>query len=133
MIGGILSGEVGDEEKAIETFESILDLEPSNKEALGELERLYQERSDWEGLVNVYERLLHSGDDVETRTALCNNIALVQEEVFGDPLKAAEYIHQILDINPMATDALVRLATIYNANEAWEDLIQILDYPRRSG
>ena len=51
----------------------------------------------------------------------------VQEEVFNDSLKAAEYIHQILDIDPMDSAALDKLADIYEANEAWDDLIQALD------
>jgi len=126
-IGRVQCEEMGQDDEAIKTFEAVLDLEPGNKKALAELERLYQERNDWEGLVGVYERLLHASDDAETRKALCGNIALVQEEVFGDSLKAAEYIHQILDIDPMATEALEKLATIYEANEAWEDLIQALD------
>ena len=127
-IGRVQCEEMGQEDEAIKTFEAVLDLDPGNKKALAELERLYQERNDGEGLVGVYERLLHASDDAETRKALCGNIALVQEEVFGDSLKAAEYIHQILDIDPMATDALDKLATIYEANEAWEDLIQALDH-----
>ena len=127
LIGQVQCVEMGEDDDAIKTFEDVLDLDPANKESLAELERLYQERSDWEGLVGVYERLLNASDDVETRKALCNNIAMVQEEVFGDSLKAAEYFHQILDIDPMATEALDKLASIYEATESWDDLIQALD------
>lgn len=126
-IGTTYFDKLGDATKAIEAYESVLEVDPINADALGELERLYGERNDFDGLVQVYERLLAGTDSDEGKKGLCEKIALVQEEIFGNKLKAADYFHEILNIDPMDENALANLERIYEEVEQWNDLVQTLE------
>lgn len=126
-IGTIYFDKLGDAAKAIEAYESVLEVDPVNADALGALERLYGERNDFDGLVQVYERLLAGTDSDEGKKGLCEKIALVQEEIFGNKLKAADYFHEILNIDPMDENALANLERIYEEVEQWSDLVQTLE------
>ena len=125
--GEIWERRLGQPEKAIEAYEDVLTYEPGNQDALSHLETLYGERNDFEGLVEVYERLLASSEKDEDRITLCRNLGMVKEEIFKDPLAASEYYHQILGIDPMHEASLSDLERIYQGEKAWEELQQTLE------
>lgn len=125
--GEVWQKNLGQPDKAIEVYEDVLNFEPGNQAALSHLEALYGERNDWDGLVEVYQRLLSSTDKDSDRITICRNLAMLQEEIFKQPEAATDFYHQILGMDPMSEDALENLERIYEGMEAWDDLIQTLE------
>ena len=126
-VGEVWEKKLGQPEKAIEVYEDVLNFEPGNQAALSHLEALYGERNDWDGLVEVYERLLSSTDRDADRIVLCKNLAMLREEIFQQPQEATGYYDQILGMEPMNEDALENLERIYEGMEAWDELVQTLE------
>ena len=60
LMGAILEAKVGDANRAIEAYEAVLDVEPTNEPALEHLKDLYGGMDNWLGLADVYERSLAS-------------------------------------------------------------------------
>lgn len=126
-VGEVWEKKLKQPEKAIEVYEDVLNFEPGNQAALSHLESLYGERNDWDGLVEVYERLLASTDRDSDRIVLCKNLAMLREEIFQQPQEATGYYDQILGMDPMNEDALENLERIYEKLEAWDELIQTME------
>ncbi|GMV43673.1 MAG: hypothetical protein AMXMBFR64_53890 [Myxococcales bacterium] len=126
-VGEVWEKKLGKPERAIEVYEDVLNAEPGNQAALSHLEALYGERNDWDGLVEVYQRLLSSTDKDSDRITICRNLAMLREEIFKEPEAAADFYHQILGMEPMNEDALENLERIYEGMEAWEELLQTLE------
>ena len=53
--------------EAIKAYETILELDPDNAEALGFLKQMYEKRRDWEKLVGVHQREIELLSDEESR------------------------------------------------------------------
>lgn len=114
--------EAGD---AARIYERILEIEPSDKEALTALERFYDRNKDWDKLVGVLKRSLDSTQAGDDTTALLRRIAQICEEGLRDSKRATEHYRRILDIAPGNREALDALARIYESTEQWAEFIDI--------
>ena len=55
--------------EAIKSFETILELDPDNQDALAFLKQMYEKRRDWEKLVAVHQREIEQLADAGERAA----------------------------------------------------------------
>ena len=56
VLGQVYDRELGDPERAVETYSSIIDLDPEDYDAAQALDRLYQQLGRWYDLLAVLER-----------------------------------------------------------------------------
>jgi tetratricopeptide (TPR) repeat protein len=99
-------------ERAVEAWQSILRVDPYDREALAALDRLYQARQDWERLIDVLRREIDLGGHDE-ETDLRFRLGYLLEVVQSDLGNALELYRGILADRPehvFALEAMERLA-----------------------
>jgi tetratricopeptide (TPR) repeat protein len=104
-----------DLDAAVATYQEVLELQPSNLQALRALIRLHDARGDWEGLLRVLRWDLEHATDPDARFALCMRMGQLQERSLGRPEGALgdfRAAYAIVDRNgivrPAALAAVVR-------------------------
>ncbi len=125
-IGGLKEQQLHDAHGAIEVYESILQFDEANREALDRLLQLYGEIDDMERLTSVYERLLHTADNDEDQISYCEALAILHKDVHQNPEAAADYYFRVLTIDSKHEAGLTALEELYTTLERWEDLIEIV-------
>lgn len=118
---------LGQPEKAIAAWRSVLDLDQEDVEALDALERLYSELADWTSLAEVLRRKAEACHDVGTLRRLCFQAAQLHDEKLHDASEAASQLRAILDINPDDAEALEFIGRIYAREGKHAELVEVLD------
>ncbi|MCA9562142.1 MAG: tetratricopeptide repeat protein [Myxococcales bacterium] len=126
-IGGVRRF-LGDDEKAVEAYERLLELEPGNPTALFALRELQEARGDAEALSEVLIQLIPLG--------LLDHAGLFDAyvrlgEIFGDvlarPDDAIEAWSRVLQLDPGNERALEQLERFYLEQSRWENAIGVLE------
>jgi tetratricopeptide (TPR) repeat protein len=96
--------------RAIRFFRIVLDVQPDNEMAYGNLSRLYEDEQNWADLVRLIERKIAATDEDDERERLQNQLAdAVEKELASeDAIETyAELVKSHPD-NPIYADRLVR-------------------------
>ena len=128
-IGELRRGPLEDSEGAATSFKEVLDIVPDDRRALEALAQLEEKRGDFAALEEVLLRRLsvvEGGERVETLLALAKNA----EHRLDDNDRAASYLHQILETDPVNREAYQALTRLLERGERWYDLIEL--YERRA-
>ncbi len=83
---------------AISTYESILEFDVENTEAMEALERLYPKAELWADLMSLLERRAELTPDA--RADLLHRLGNLAEEKLGDDERALEYYARVLNVDP---------------------------------
>ncbi len=126
-IAEVLEREVGDEERAIEAYEAVLSLEPTQATALEHLQTLYGKHNNWKGLAQVFERLLDYSSETPDRILFCERLGLLYEKALGDKAAALEYYQRILDMTPEDDEVLETCLRLMGDLEDWNGVINLLE------
>ena len=128
-IGELRRGPLEDSEGAATSFKEVLDIVPDDRRALEALAQLEEKRGDFAALEEVLLRRLsvvEGSERVETLLALAKNA----EHRLDDNDRAASYLHQILETDPVNREAYQALTRLLERGERWYDLIEL--YERRA-
>ncbi len=117
-------------EDAMEQLQEVLELDPTNVEALDELERLLGLEERWDALAELLDR--RSSDaaalgNVERQKAFLARLAVLHEEKRGASDEALAVLDRILTLDPTNVDALGRRLALHEAAESWADVAQDLE------
>lgn len=120
----------GRRDDAMEQLREVLELDPTNAEALDELERLLALEERWDALAELLDR--RSSDaaavgDVETQKAFLVRLATLHEEKRGAPAEALAVLDRILTLDPTNVEAIRRRLALHEAAESWADVAQDLE------
>ena len=99
-------------EKASERLEQVLEIDPSNVNALRGLERIYRQMQRWEKLIETYERHVSATPDRTEKQHLLCDIGNVRHVELNDLDRAVDAYLDVLSIhgdNATAHDALARI------------------------
>ena len=118
---------LGQPDKAIAAWRSVLDLDEESAEALDALERLYGELKDWPSLAEVLQRKVEACHDVVTLRRLYVQAAQLYDERLHDASEAASQLRAILDIDPDDAEALEFISHIYAREGKHAELVEVLD------
>ncbi len=121
----IAGAKIKDSIEAARIYQAILDVDPSDQEALDALERFYERASDWGKLVDVLRLRLNTAPAGDAATSLLRRIAQICEEGLRDEAKAIEHYLRILEIAPGNKEALEALGRIYESTEQWAEFIDV--------
>ncbi|MCB9555099.1 MAG: tetratricopeptide repeat protein [Deltaproteobacteria bacterium] len=99
-LGGLYEQQLGDLERAVETFQAALDLDAEDQVAIRALDRLYQQAERWYDLLQILERRVemegNSLDGIELRF----RIGRLWQTELGDLTRAVETYREVLGIDP---------------------------------
>jgi len=118
---------LGDTEKAIATFQAVLDIDDIDMPAMDALERLYIGESRWEPLRDVYAKKADLAEDPDEKKQMLYVLGQVHDRELGDTAKAIDTYQSILDLDPDELAAIQALDRLYGQAERWYDLLQNLE------
>jgi tetratricopeptide (TPR) repeat protein len=109
---------------AIETYRSILDSEPTDRDALGALERLYLAGNQIPEYLGVLEAELDATNDKNEQIGIYDRMAHALVNLAGDPLRATEVLEKILMLDKHRDVTYRQLEELYIKLEKWTELVE---------
>ncbi|MBC8070019.1 MAG: tetratricopeptide repeat protein, partial [Deltaproteobacteria bacterium] len=142
VLGQVYDSELGDVERAIDTYQAVLDLDPSDGQAIAALDRLYGQAERWLDQLQILERAVDAAETPDEQTAYRFRIGGLWERQLGDMVRAIESYREVLTHDPghmptiEALDRIVHgetepmaaaqvLAPLYQQSGDWERLVDV--------
>ncbi|HTR55781.1 MAG TPA: hypothetical protein VMJ10_34125, partial [Kofleriaceae bacterium] len=111
----------------INTYNSILKLDPDNRRATDELAAKFRALGRWNDLIAVLTRQAEQpGIPDRERVKLLREVADLWSERFGNFANAIKPLERIVELAPTEADAIARLKEIYTKRRQWRQLIDLL-------
>jgi len=121
---------LGNIEKAEASYRRLLDHDPDNPEtalpAVAALDRLLTASEGWEDLLGVLRIRVRLSGDPEERREVLHRMAEIEESLLERPEKAIGLFREVLDLDDTDQRALSGLERLYERQENWQELIEIL-------
>ncbi|MFW5966062.1 MAG: tetratricopeptide repeat protein, partial [Persicimonas sp.] len=111
---------------AIDLWNEVLELTPDDRDALGELQRLYLEEERWNDLVEVLEHEVSLTEDPAERLALYESLGTIWQEHLDNELQALEAWQDVLSIDESHLGALEALHTIFERQGDYTELAEVV-------
>ena len=112
--------------EAIKSFETILELDADNQDALTFLKQMYEKRRDWEKLVAVHQREIEKLTDAVDRKARRIEVAKLASEKLKKPQISIDLWRHVLTEDADNFEALSELEKLFEREKAWGDLGEVL-------
>jgi tetratricopeptide (TPR) repeat protein len=125
-MAAVFRDRIGDAERARRAYETALEHDPDNREALEELACLCAEEPERPRLLQTWERLLAGAPDGERRRRLMLGVADVLARRLGDPRSAFAWYARACEEHP-DPEALARLEATARAHGLWQELVGFLN------
>ena len=112
----------------INTYNQILQVDPTNTEALDALQQKYEASARWNDLIGILKRRADAASDAgdeDAVVALNRQIAQLWLEKFSNPNQAIEYLENILERRSSDEQAIGQLIEIYRHRKDWRALYGI--------
>jgi tetratricopeptide (TPR) repeat protein len=111
----------------INTYKSILELDPHNRQALDDLAAKYAELGRWNDLITVLSRKAEAPEvPVAERAAILREVAKLWSDRFGNFAQAIRPLEALIDLVPDDADAFAQLKDIYSRRRQWRQLVELL-------
>ncbi|MEE2787852.1 MAG: tetratricopeptide repeat protein [Myxococcota bacterium] len=110
-------------------YHQLLELDPTNLEALDALEARYRSANRWTDLIEILERRCerHRQDDkVDQFVELSQEMATIWQTRFSNLARAAECLEAILEVRPEDKETLSALTELYRSGNDWPALVETL-------
>jgi tetratricopeptide (TPR) repeat protein len=118
---------LGNHEKAFETYSRAVAAESQNEESLGSLERLAMLIERWPQVAALYDAELDKlGEEPERLVELGLRVAQVYEVQLEDVDSAVARYRRVLDADPENQNAVRALDRLFTQSERWADLVDVL-------
>ena len=112
---------------AINTYNAILALDPTHREAIDSLAAKYRERSQWNDLITILGKKAElPGLSQADKIGILRQIASLWIERFGNYAQAIKPLEQLLELSPGDPVAIASLKDIYGRRRQWRALIGLL-------
>ena len=114
------------DDKGFYYLSKVVTLDPKDLEAVTQILEIYEQRGDYEKLMETIEQILPQADN-ETRQALLLKAAKVSKERLGRLDKALKFYEQLYELNNELQDVIDNLHELYPELEKWEDYVAFLE------
>jgi tetratricopeptide (TPR) repeat protein len=115
--------ELGDVGKAEETYKYVLGVDPTDVDALANLDRIYVSIEGWRDLAQILEMRVKATADRLELVELYARLGELYEARLDDVPNAVRAYRQIFDgLDPAHEGAVAALARIYERQSAWQEL-----------
>jgi golgin subfamily B member 1 len=113
--------------EAIKAYETILELDPDNADALGFVKQMYEKRRDWDKLVAVNQREIEKITDADVRLARRIEVAKLASEKMKKASVSIDLWQKVLADEPGNLEALTELEKLYEREKMWTELGAVLE------
>src|SRR5690606_4483544 len=100
QVGAVYERELRDVERAIDSYQRVLELDPDDLTALGRLDVLYQTAGNYQELLSVLQHEAELTTDPSEAVSYQYRIAELYEKHLGDLDRAVELYRDILHLEP---------------------------------
>lgn len=122
----VFQNQLSDFDRAVETYERILTIQPDHEESLGHLEQIHMTLQAWQPLYEVLERRVLLTHDPEEQADFYSRMAQIAEEMLSRKEDAVDLWRRVSDVQPENRIALQELRRLYLEDERWDDLVSVL-------
>lgn len=119
--------QLGDADGAMPYLKRILVMDPTSDRAFERLKQILTASERWSELEELFEQAAQTATDRAQKISLLGEVALVAEEIMGDPTKAIRYHERILAIDPLHVASLDTLEKLYEDEERFVELGELLE------
>jgi tetratricopeptide (TPR) repeat protein len=116
---------LGQEPMVVQTYNSILAIEPGDRAALVALAASYEKLGRHTDVVKVLDQQAEHSADPSERVTLYRKIAWIWLDRFNNVNNATKPLEQILAIDPRDADAIAQLKDLYGRRRAWRQLFEV--------
>ncbi len=113
--------------EAIKSYEAILEIEPTNREAIKVLKDIYDQRRDYDSFVAISEREIGLVDDEKQRFKRLVELAKLASEKLRKPQTPIALWERVLETDSNNKEALTELENWFEREKNWERLAEILE------
>ncbi len=117
--------------EAIKSYETVLELDPFNADAITFLKDMYEKRREWEKLIEVHKREVETFESAAEKAAGLKLIADLATDKLRKPEVAAELWIEVRKQAPEDADALEALEKLYEKTKDFAALADILETKAR--
>ncbi|MBL8914664.1 MAG: tetratricopeptide repeat protein, partial [Archangium sp.] len=121
-----IQAQADEEAEAIESWKRVMELVPTDSEAMQQMGQLYSRQGKVPELLEVLKRQLTIEEDTAARAALLFQIGSLQEEQLRDVNTAIGTFRRLLEISPDDVNALARMERLCEAQQRWPELADVL-------
>lgn len=121
-----LQTDLGEPADALASWKRVLELRPTDVEALDGTVRLVASQGKPTELLEVLRRQLAVAEEPARRAAVLLQIGLLQEEQLQDALGALATFRRLLELKPDDMAALERMEALCQKQERWPELADVL-------
>jgi tetratricopeptide (TPR) repeat protein len=129
-LGRLWYGKLQNERNAIDNWQRVLDIDPTNTDALFALIEIYRANNQTAELVDALHRVIDVGaatlDDATIETCYMQ-LGALYEVTLQQPADAIDAFNKALDLNPSNFEAMDALERLHAANSDWVEQIQIFE------
>jgi tetratricopeptide (TPR) repeat protein len=111
----------------INTYKTILSINPGNENAQTALLETYENEGRWNDLINLLGKRVETVEDPAEKIEYLNRMASLWIERFNNAKRAIEPLEQILEIDATNADAISALRKVYEKRRAWRDLLNLME------
>jgi len=126
-LASILATNLGDQARAVELYEEILEEDPAHDEAFAAMERILMREDRWADLAKITEAKAKAAGDETTRRDAYYLLAETYDSRLQDLDKAAKCYYEVLEIQPDHVPSLKALEVIFAQTGDFKGLDSILD------
>ncbi len=111
--------------EASEAWTKLLDVDPTDFEALDELEKIYTAEERWEEVVGVKMQRADAFTDVEEKVRELLEVTALWKKPLQDYDKSVDAYDKVLEAEPLHEQAFKELEKLHTGAERWEPLIEL--------
>jgi tetratricopeptide (TPR) repeat protein len=127
-LGELYEVKLVDLPNAIRAYRRIFDeLDKAHEGAIAALARIYEQQGAWQELDAVYQRELENASGDAAEADIRAKIAHIAADKLGQPDRAIDTWKAVLDLRGEDPEALHALANLYESQQQWAKLVDILE------
>ena len=127
-LGEVYETRLGDMDQALRVYRVIFDrLDRTHEPTIEALARIYEAREGWNELYEVYGRMLENAAGNTAEAEIQAKIAHLSAERLHQPARAIDTWKLVLDLRGEDPEALAAIANLYEGQQAWAELVDILE------
>ncbi|HWO13524.1 MAG TPA: tetratricopeptide repeat protein, partial [Polyangiaceae bacterium] len=127
QIARVYADELGDLDRAIDSYQNIIDLDDARLPALEALARLHERQGDTARSIDVMIRIADLTADGGQRVEMYYRIGKALDEKLSDRVQARERFEMALDLEPKHLPTLTALRTIATEDADWDNVARYLE------
>jgi len=126
-IASIMMERFSNTTEAIRSYESILELDPENDEAIRVLKEIYEGRRDWDNYILIAEREIGLMTDGAAKQEQFIELARLASERIRRPQTPIALWERVLNFDESHSEALEQLESLYEREKNFKSLASILE------